>query len=144
MKSSIAFTICLVSIAAAIGNGFPDDPAGVEIIDRAYYRDFSTLDGALLYMRLFNDGDQGTVELFRGISDGLEYNWELVYSWQPRFNGDDAYTFLPVCVISLQPGSNSLLITWIEILFTEYCEGIASLYLEYNLENGEIDEFWVD
>lgn len=144
MKSLIAFTVCLVSIAAAVDYGFPDDPAGVEIIDRAYYRDFSTLDGALLYMRLFNDGDQGTVELFNGISDGLEYNWELVYSWQPRFCDDHDYAFLPVCVISLQPGSNSLLITWIERLYTEYREGIGSLYLEYNFENGEIDELLID
>ena len=143
MKSLITITFCLVSIAGAVDHGFPDDPAGIEIIDRAYYRDFSRLDGAHLYLRLFNDGDQGTVELFNGISDGNEYKWELIYSWQPGFC-DDAYAFLPVCVISLQPCGNSLLITWIERLYTEYQEGIVSLYLEYDLENGEISETWSD
>ncbi|MCK4806989.1 MAG: hypothetical protein KAT09_05050 [Candidatus Aegiribacteria sp.] len=144
MRFLITIVVCLVSVAGAVENGFPDDPAGVEIIDRAYFRDMSVLDGAVLYMRLFNDEDQGTVELFSGTPDGLVYNWELIYSWQPRFSEDAFLTFRPVCVISLQPGSNSLLITWVQILFTEYIEGMASFYLEYNLESGEISEFWTD
>ncbi len=144
MRFLIAIGVCLVSVAGAVDNGFPDDPAGVEIIDRAYYRDFSVQNGALLYLRLFNDGDQGTVELFSGITNGREYIWDLVYSWQPRLYGDTPYTFLPVSVISLQTGSNSLLVTWIDILFTEYHEGMGSFYLEYNFESGEIDEFWSD
>jgi len=140
----ISVAICLVSAAGAVDNGFPDDPAGIEIIDRAYYRDLSVQDGELLYLRLFNDGEQGTVELLSGTSNGQEYIWELVYSWQPRLYGDTPHAFLPVCVISLQTGSNSLLITWIDILFTESHEGLGSLYLEYNLESGDIDEFWLD
>ena len=144
MRIVISIAICLVSAAGAVDNGFPDDPAGVEIIDRAYYRDISVQDGVLLYFRLFNDGEQGTVELFRGTSNGQEYSWELIYSWQPSLYDDTPYTFLPVCVISLQTGSNSLLVTWIGILFTEYHEGLGSLYLEYDFESGIIDEFWMD
>lgn len=136
--------VCLVSVAGAVDNGFPDDPAGVEIIDRAYYRDISVQDGVLLYFRLFNDADQGTVELFSGTSNGREYDWELIYSWQPRLYGDTPYAFLPVCVISLQTTSNSLLATWIDKLFTESHEGLGTLYLEYCLESGDIDELWID
>jgi len=144
VKFIICSTICFISVAVAVDNGFPDDPTGIEIIDRAYYRDISALDGELLYLRLFNDDEQGTVELFSGTSNGQEYTWELVYSWQPRLYGDTPHTFHPVCVISLQTGSNSLLVTWIDILFTESHEGLGSLYLEYNLESGDIDEFWID
>lgn len=39
MRFIITIGVCLVSAAGAVDNGFPDDPAGVEIIDRAYYRD---------------------------------------------------------------------------------------------------------
>ena len=144
MRFLITSSVLLVSVAGAVDNGFPDDPTGIEIIDRAYYKDISVQDGELLYLRLFNDDEQGTVELFSGTSNGQEYIWELVYSWQPRLYGDIPHAFLPVCVISLQKGSNSLLVTWIDILFTESHEGLGSLYLEYNLESGDIDEFWLD
>ncbi len=144
MRFIIAFSVCFVSVAGAVDNGFPDDPAGVEIIDRAYYRDYSVLDGELLYLRLFNEGDRGTVELFSGTPSGQAYAWELIYSWQPELYDGSPYTFLPVSVISLQPGGTTLFVTWIDVLFTEYHEGIGSLYLEYNFETGEIDEFWSD
>jgi hypothetical protein len=144
MKFFITLCVCLVSVAGAVDNGFPDDPAGVEIIDRAFYRDYYVQDGVLLYLRLFNEGDQGTVELFSGIPDDQVYVWELIYSWQPVLYDDAPITFLPVCMISLQPDISRLLITWIDVLFVEYHEGIGSLYLEYNFETGEIDEFWSD
>ncbi|MCD4700924.1 MAG: hypothetical protein K8S24_03610 [Candidatus Aegiribacteria sp.] len=144
MRSFVTIVVCIVSVAGAVENGFPDDPAGVEIIDRAYFRDLSVLDGAVLYMRLFNDEDQGTVELFSGTPDGYSYSWDLIYSWQPQYDDNDPCTFLPVCVISLQPGGKSLLITWVGILFTEYIEGMGSFYLEYNLVSGEIDESFCD
>ncbi len=144
MKFFLAIGICLVSVAGAVDNGFPDDPAGVEIIDRAYYRDFSVLDGELLYFRLFNEEDRGTIELFSGTPSGQVYTWELIYSWQPELYGGTPYTFLPVSVISLQSCGSTLLVTWLDVLFTEYHEGIGSLYLEYYFETGEIDEFWSD
>ncbi|MCK5115265.1 MAG: hypothetical protein KAR44_01615 [Candidatus Aegiribacteria sp.] len=144
MRFIITIGVCLVSAAGAVDNGFPDDPAGVEIIDRAYYRDPYVQDGVHHYFRLFNDGDQGTVELFSGTSNGQEYIWDCVYTWQPKLYTDKPFAFLPVCVISLQPGNSSLLVTWIQRLFTESHEGIGSLYLEYNLESGVIDEFWID
>ena len=140
----IIIAVCLVSAAGAVDYGFPDDPEGVEIIDRAYYRDFFVQDEVLLYLRLFNDGEQGTVDMFNGTPDGPEYSWELIYSWQPKSYDDNPLTFLPVCVISLQTGSNSLLVTWIDMLFTEYHEGLGSLYLEYNFESGDIGEFYLD
>ena len=140
----ITIAVCLVSVVGAVDNGFPDDPAGVEIIDRAYYRDNAVQGEILLYFRLFNNGEQGTIELFSGTANGWEYNWELIYSWQPKSYDDTPYTFQPVSVISLQTSSNSLLVTWIERLFTEYYEGMGSLYLEYHLESGDIDESFVD
>ncbi len=144
MRSFIAIVVSLVSVAGAIDNGFPDDPTGVEIIDRAYFRDVSALNGEVLYLRLFNDEDQGTVELFSGTPEECSYNWELIYSWQPRLYGNDPYKFLPVCVIHLQDDNNSLRITWVQALFAEYIEGLGSFYLEYNLESGEISESFVD
>lgn len=144
MKFLIAISVCLVSAAGAVDNGFPDDPAGVEIIDRAFYRDYYVQDGVLLYLRLFNDGDRGTVELFSGTGGGQAYAWELIYSWQPELYDDTPYTFLPVSVISLQSCGSTLLVTWLDVLFTEYHEGIGSFYLEYNFETGETDEFWSD
>ena len=144
MRAIIAIAICFVSVAGAIENGFPDDPAGVEVIDRAFIKEISALDGEVLYMRLFNDEDQGTVELFRGTPEQYRYSWEMIYSWQPRLYGDDPYKFLPVCVISIQTDGNPIRITWVQALFTEYIEGLGTLYLEYNLESGEISESYVD
>ncbi len=144
MRFLFAISFCLISAAGAVDNGFPDDPAGVEIIDRAYYRDFSLPDGELLYLRLFNEGALGTVELFSGTASGQAYIWELIYSWQPELYDGSPYTFLPVSVISLQSCGSTLLVTWLDVLFTEYHEGIGSFYLEYNFETGETDEFWID
>lgn len=144
MKYLILVIVCTVSIAGAADNGFPDDPEGVEIIDRAYYRGFFVQDEVVLYLRLFNDGEQGTIEMFNGTPNGMEYSWELIYSWQPRSYDDSPLTFRPVCVISIQPNSNSLHITWVQMLFTEYIEGLGSLYLEYDFESGDIGELFVD
>ncbi|RKZ10001.1 hypothetical protein DRQ25_04530 [Candidatus Fermentibacteria bacterium] len=144
MRFIIAFSVCFVSVAGAVDNGFPDDPAGVEIIDRAFCNDFSFPYGVLLYLRLFNEEDRGTVELFSGTPNGQVYTWELIYSWQPELYGGTPYTFLPVSVISLQSCGSTLLVTWLGVLFTEYHEGIGSFYLEYNFETGETDEFWSD
>jgi|GEM_PF-1826919 len=145
MRLFIAIGVFLVSAVGAVDSGFPDDPAGIEVIDRAYYRDISVQEnGELLYFRLFNEGVRGTVELFSGTPSGQVYTWEPIYSWNPELYDDTPYTFLPVSVISLQPRGSTILITWIDVLFTEYHEGLGSLYLEYNFETGEIEEFWSD
>ncbi len=95
-------------------------------------------------MRLFNNGDQGTIELFNGTSDDAGYNWELIYSWQPYMYNGSPYTFGQVSVISIQSNDDYLLITWVDRLYSEYIEGLGSLYLEYNLESGEINELFID
>jgi hypothetical protein len=140
MRLLILSVICVVSAAGAIEIRFPEDPSGIEIIDRAYFRGVTEL----LYLRLFNNGDQGTIELFNGTSDDAGYNWELIYSWQPCMYNGSPFTFGQVSVISIQSNDDSFLITWIDRLYSEYIEGLGSLYLEYNLESGEINELFSD
>ncbi|MCD4708002.1 MAG: hypothetical protein K8S62_09715 [Candidatus Sabulitectum sp.] len=140
MRFFVFVAMCLVSLAGAVGTGFPEDPAGVDVIDRAYYRGFTDGGEVLLYIRLFNNGNQGTVELLNGTPADGGYKWELIYSWQPALYDGSPLTLDQVSVISVQSCDNRLLITWIDRLYSEYIEGLGSLYLEYDLESGEIGE----
>lgn len=140
MRLLILSAICIVSAAGAVEILFPEDPSGIEIIDRAYFRGATEL----LYLRLFNNGDQGTIELFNGTSDDAGYNWELIYSWQPGMYNGLPCTFGQVSVISIQSNDDRFLITWTDRLYSGYTEGLGTLYLEYNLESGEINELFSD
>lgn len=146
MRFFVLVAMCLVSLAGAVDTGFPADPDGVDVIDRAYYRDFTDRGEVLLYIRLFNHGSQGTVELFNGTpaDEGYNYKWESIYSWQPALYDGSPLTFDQVSIISIQSCDNLLLITWIDRLYSEYIEGLGSLYLEYDPESGEIGEIPVD
>ncbi|MCK5841718.1 MAG: hypothetical protein KAH31_06105 [Candidatus Sabulitectum sp.] len=143
MKSLlIIFTIlCIVSFAGAADFSFPEDPAGIDVIDRAYYA-FS--EENVIYMRLFNHGEQGTVELLKGTFSSGEAEWTLLYTWQPTLYNGSPQTFESVTILSVQLWSGSLLITWIDRLNFEYHEGLASLYLQYDPNSGEVEEVILD
>ncbi|MCK5036016.1 MAG: hypothetical protein KAS73_09010 [Candidatus Sabulitectum sp.] len=143
MKSLIfIFTIlCIVSFAGAADSSFPEDPAGVEIIDRAYHN-FSQ--ETVIYIRLFNHGEQGTVELLKGNFSSGEAEWALLYSWQPTLYNGSPQTFESVTLLNVQLWSDCLLITWIDGLNFEYHEGLASLYLKFDPNSGEVGEVILD
>ncbi len=143
MKSLLVIfaVLCLASFAGAADSSFPEDPAGVEIIDRAYHK-FSQ--ETVIYMRLFNDGEQGTVELLKGNFSSGEGKWTLLYTWQPTLYNGSPQTFESVALLSVQLWSDCLLITWIERLNFEYHEGLGSLYLQYDPDSGVVGEVLMD
>jgi len=143
MKSLLViFTVlCLVSFAGAADSGFPGDPDGIEVIDKAYYN-FS--EEAIFYFRLFNDEEQGTVELLKGTLVHGEWEWTLLYTWQPELYNGSPVTFRSVTELSVQLWTGHLLITWTDRQNYEYHEGLASLYLQYDLNSGEAEVVLMD
>lgn len=142
MKSLFFFTIlCIVSFAGAADSSFPEDPSGIDIIDRAYH---NFRGETVIYMRLFNDGEQGTIELLNGNFSCGEAKWTSLYTWQPTLYNGSPQTFESVTLLSVQLWSDCLLITWIDRLNFEYHEGLASLYLQYDPNSGEIEEVLLD
>ncbi len=129
----------------ALSTGFPEDPAGVEIIDRAFCRKTGAAGEAVMYFRMYNSGSQGIIEVFRYGTDVRDESWDLVYSWKPQYDQSEMLVFQPVAVITLQENGDILLISWTSRVFLEYTEGIGALYLEYDFNSGEVaDPFFSD
>ncbi len=140
MKSLLLAALILVSVTSA-NSSFPEDPAGVQIIDRAYHNFWGE---TVIYMRLFNDEEQGTVELLKGIFVHGEWKWTLLYTWQPTLYNGSPRTFESVTLLSVHLDSDCLFITWIDRLNYEYHEGLGSLYLQYDPNSGELEEILID
>jgi hypothetical protein len=123
---------------------FPDDPPGVDVIDRAFFRD--TVEGKeyTVYLIIYNQGNQGTLDIRSGTMSSGGYLWKNVCSWQPANFEFGPILFDPLSVISLQQSGASLIITWVDKLSSSYVEGLASLYLDYNLQTEGYEEYWVD
>lgn len=140
MKSLLLAALILVSVTSA-NSSFPEDPADVEIIDRAYCN-FSQ--EASFYIRMFNTEGQGIIELLKGTFSQGEWKWTLLYSWQPALYSGSPRTFESVTLLSVYLSSDCLFITWIDRLNYEYQEGLGSLYLQYDPNSGELEEILID
>jgi hypothetical protein len=128
----------LTGITGALG--FPADDPGIEVIDRALFRESFEGEEYILYITMFNGGDGGAIEI-RELRDG---RWESVCTWHPKDFYDGPIVFDTLSVISLQHRESSLLVGWTDRLEMEYREGLASLYLDYDLQFRECEEFWSD
>ena len=129
----------------AVSTGFPEDPAGIEIIDRAFYRSFTETGEAVMYFRMYNSRGRGIIEIFRYGTDEQDEGWDLVCSWKPQFEPGESVLFQPVAVITLQANENTMLVSWMNRVFLEYCEGVGAMYLEYDLDSGEVvNDFFSD
>lgn len=132
-------------LAALYGAAFsmPPDPEGISVIDRALYRGTTPGEDHVLYITLFNTSDSiGTVELQSGIRLQDGWYWETVCIWNPMTYNGNPLCIEPGSVLSIQRHNSSLYLTWIDRL--DYIEGMASLYLDYNLQSREFEEFYMD
>jgi len=93
---------------------------------------------------MYNRGDQGTLEVISGTVSSENYAWETVFSWQPVNFESDPVLFDTRSVISLQQSGASLMITWVDRPSSTYIEGIATQYLDCNLQSKVFEEFWSD
>jgi hypothetical protein len=136
--------LLLFAVASASGSGFcfPGDPADEQVIDRAY--ECSGWDEDLLYIYaiLFDRGGQASVDVMIGNCgmDGVE--WEHVYTWDITFMGEPVE--IPgVAVIDIWSDDVDRAVFYYEddVMIGE---GLATLFLELDLETLEFTEKWVD
>ncbi|MBD3277193.1 MAG: hypothetical protein GF388_02745 [Candidatus Aegiribacteria sp.] len=138
----IAHLICAALVAFGAASELPPDPQEVQVIDRHIFRECLYDSDILLYMLMYNSGEQGTLEIMKGTLTGEDVSWSRVCRWTPEnFNGDPI-TFAPVSVISCSESGGKLMITWTDRL--TYIEGTASLYMEVDLETLQCGEFYMD
>lgn len=127
----------------AYGGDFPDDPDNCQVIDRALFTGETPGEEHTVYITLYNTPDStGTIELQTGTRLSEGWFWETVCIWNPKnFSGEPMF-IKPGSVLSIQQVNASILITWIDRLY--YAEGLAALYLDYNLESRGFEEFFLD
>ncbi len=101
----------IIVLTCAVAADFPEDPSGVDVIDRAFERIFYEGEQLALYFTLFNSEGRGTVKI-----DEFRYGeWETVYIWNPRGLDDEFMVFNPISMLSIYGH-----------------EGLVSFYLKFN------------
>jgi len=133
-----------VTAALASFTSFPEDPSGAEVIDRAFFREMVDGEECVVYLIMYNRGNQGVLDVISATPSSGAYRWETVFSWKPSGYDSTPLSFDPLSVISTQRSGNSLVITWIDQFSDSYIEGLATLYLDYNLQWKGAEEFWSD
>ncbi len=92
----------------------------------------------VFYITLSNHEDRGTIRIHKYLGRG----WETVCTWNPRNFNSEFIVFDPITVLSVRESDGSLHVSWIDRL--EYHEGLASIFLDYDYQLEEWEEFWVD
>jgi hypothetical protein len=136
MKLMIPVVAVLVCVASA--SVFPDDPSGVDVIDRAFLRVYPEEEELDLYITLFNSEGRGTVK----IDEYRNGEWETVCTWNPRNLGDEFMVFHPIAVLSIFDPGGIVQVSWIDRV--DCPEGMVSFYIQYDYVTGEWEEGWVD
>ncbi len=124
--------------------GFPEDPAGVDVIDRAFFRGIVDGEEYVVYLIIYDQDNRGTLDVVSGTLSSGSYLWETVFSWKPLNILSEPVRFDPRSVIDMQVSGSSLIITWLDRLSSTYVEGAATQYLEFDLPSGSAAEFWSD
>ena len=89
---ALAF-LAWVSVASV----FPQDPAGVDVIDRAIFMTYTDGEELVLYITLFDHEEIGTIKIDE-YHDGV---WETVCMWNPKNFGDEFMLFDLISVLSI-------------------------------------------
>ena len=129
----VAFLACV-----AVASGFPEDPSGVDVIDRASFSAYPDGEELYLYITLFNYEGRATVKIY-------EYRngeWETVCSCNPRNLGDEFMVFDPITVLSIYDRGGNIQVSWTDT--AEHHEGMVSFYVLYDYVLREWEDGWVD
>lgn len=131
---AIAAALALAAAAAE----FPADPAGIDVIDRAFLRTYAGEEEHVFYLCMMNSEEGGVITIQELQGD----RWETVCSWHPENMLGEPVVFGGTGVLSVQEAGGSLLVTWIDRI-SSY-EGMAALYLDYGILQGQWQDYWVD
>ncbi len=144
MRFATLILLVMVTSVMASYSRFPEDPPGVDVIDRAFFREIVDGEEYVVYLIMYNQNDLGTLDVISGTLSSGSYLWETVFSWKPLGILSEPVRFDPGSVIDMQLSGSSLIITWLDKFNSTYVEGAASLYLEYDLQSGSAEEVWSD
>lgn len=144
MRLTIFMLFVVVSTLMASYTRFPEDPPGVEVIDRAFFRGVVDGEEYVVYLIMYDQENRGVLDVVSGTLSSGNYLWETEFSWKPLDILSEPVRFDPRSVIDMQLSGSSLIITWLDRLSSAYVEGAASQYLEYDLQSGSVVEFWSD
>lgn len=136
MNLSLSALVFLAWVSVA--SVFPQDPAGVDVIDRAIFRTYQDGEELVLYITLFNHEEIGTIK----IDEYLDGEWETVCIWNPKNLGDEFMLFDLISVLSIFDLGGTVQVSWIDSI--GYQEGMVSFYILYDYVLGEWEEGWVD
>ncbi len=132
-------SVSTVHAASPADFGFPPAPQGVDVIDRGMVR---LEDGSILYAVLYSREGIESMDVLSGRIDPDGTAWELVHTWEIRFEGAPVQVF-PDALVSIDEESDgSIWFTFIDEFM--YYEGKVCLFLIYDIHSGEFTEGWVD
>lgn len=144
MRFVLLILLFAVTSLALSHTRFPDDPEGVLVIDRAFFRGIVDGNEHVVYLIMYEKENRGILDVASGTLSSGSYLWETVFSWKPLNILSEPVRFDPRSVIDIQLCGSSLFITWSDGLGSTYVEGAASLYLEYDLRSGCFEEVLID
>ena len=144
MRFTTFILFVVVTSVMASYTRFPEDPPGVDVIDRAFFREVVDGEEYVVYLIMYDQENRGVLDVVGGTLSSGSYLWETVFSWKPLDILSEPIRFDPRSVIDMQVSGSSLIITWMDRLSSAYVEGAASQYLEYDLQSGSAEEFWSD
>lgn len=144
MRFATFILFVVVTSVMASFSRFPEDPPGVDVIDRAFFRGVVDGEEYVVYLIMYDHDNRGTLDVIRGTLSSGSYLWENVFSWKPLDILSEPVRFDPRSVIDVQVSGSSLLITWLDRLSSTYVEGAATQYLEFDLPSGSAAELWSD
>lgn len=124
---------------------FPDGPPGVEIIDSKHEK--IKIDGTeyIFYAIIYNENQNGFMEVFRSKYSDEELDWEKIYKWKITFY-DDPIELYSTCEIYFSHNEYSKEIQFSYSDGRKYSEDDykVTLYLLYNYQDETFEEGWVD
>ena len=123
MRFTILILVVVVSSLMASYTGFPEDPPGADVIDRAFFRGVVDGEEYVVYLVMYDKDNRGTLDVVSGTLSSGSYLWETVFSWKPLDILSEPVRFDPRSVIDVQVSGSSLIITWLDRLS---CQGTSS------------------
>ncbi len=130
----VAFLTCV-----AFASGFPEDPSGVDVIDRESFSAYPGGEELYLYITLFNLEGRATVK----IDEYRNGEWKTVCSCNPRNLDDEFMVFDPITVLSIHDRGGNIQVSWTDAI-EEPHEGLVSFYVLFDYVLGECEDGWVD
>lgn len=125
---------------AAPIDGFPADPKGAKVMDRAELR-LDTPDMKIVYAVLYKLGGLWNVDVYSGKITQAGVDWKRVYRWKLIFQGQK-YDVAPVTTLNIAQDGNKLQFYLGEVF--KYHEGRVSIYLDWDMKTNRFREDFSD